>query len=349
MQIKVSVLVPIYNVEKYLKQCLDSIINQTLKELEIICINDGSTDNSLSILQEYANMDNRIIIINKNNSGYGASLNLGLAQASGEYIGIIEPDDFANKNMYYDLYNLANKFDADMVKSNYYRYYSEKNVAKIKKDVKKSKAGKLINIFDYPDFIKKNPAIWSGIYKNNTLKKYNIKFLETPGASYQDVSFHFKTVAVANRLVLTDKAYIYYRLDNENSSVKSTGKIYVLCDEYFEIKNFLNKNPNLKMIFNSYRVILEYLSYKWNARRIAPEFRVEFIQKFYSLFKQYEKDGDLDRNFFKSVDSQAKLLLKSPEKYTIYISKSASNKQLKFKFLKIIIILKSLLGINKYE
>ena len=97
---KVSVLVPVYNVEKYVGMCLDSLLCQTLKDMEIICIDDGSTDNSSAILAEYAKRDSRIIIITKENTGYGASMNLGLSRAKGEYIGIVESDDYALPEMF---------------------------------------------------------------------------------------------------------------------------------------------------------------------------------------------------------------------------------------------------------
>jgi glycosyltransferase involved in cell wall biosynthesis len=111
---KISVVVPVYNVEKYLKECIDSIINQTLEDIEIICVNDGSTDSSLEILNDYAKKDSRIIVINKSNSGYGHTMNMGLNAATGEYVGIIESDDFADKNMFEDLYKLAKEYDADI-------------------------------------------------------------------------------------------------------------------------------------------------------------------------------------------------------------------------------------------
>lgn len=123
MDIAVSILVPIYNVEKYLEKCLDSLISQTLRNIEIICINDGSTDNSFSIIKNYAARDNRIIIINKKNTGYGDSMNQGLSKAKGEYIGIVESDDFVDKKMYEDLYNIALKYCADIVKSSFYEYW----------------------------------------------------------------------------------------------------------------------------------------------------------------------------------------------------------------------------------
>ena len=108
-KIKVSIIVPVYNVEKYLKRCLDSITNQTLKELEIICINDGSTDNSLKILKQYAHKDKRISIINKQNEGLSVARNTGMEAASGEYIGFVDSDDWIDLDFYKKLYTTAKK------------------------------------------------------------------------------------------------------------------------------------------------------------------------------------------------------------------------------------------------
>lgn len=113
----VSVLVPCYNVEKYIRQCLDSVVGQTLTDMEIICLNDGSTDGTLAILQEYAAKDSRVHIIDKPNSGYGDGMNKGLGAATGEYIGIVESDDWAEADMFESLYTLAKEHDCDMVKS----------------------------------------------------------------------------------------------------------------------------------------------------------------------------------------------------------------------------------------
>ena len=121
---KVSVVVPIYNVEKYLRQCLDSIVNQTLKDIEIICVDDGSTDSSPEIIQEYAAKDSRVKVITKPNSGYGNSMNRGFDLAEGEYVGIVESDDYAELDMFEKLYQRAEKNKLDVVKSGYYFYYS---------------------------------------------------------------------------------------------------------------------------------------------------------------------------------------------------------------------------------
>ena len=127
---KVSIVVPIYNVEKYLRQCLDSIVNQTLKDIEIICVDDGSKDSSPEIIEEYVKKDSRVKVITKENSGYGNSMNRGFDMATGEYIGIVESDDYADPDMFEKLYDIAKKNDLDIVKSGFYFYYSvpeEKN------------------------------------------------------------------------------------------------------------------------------------------------------------------------------------------------------------------------------
>ena len=119
---KVSIIIPTYNVENYLRECMESVTRQTLKDIEIICINDGSTDGSLQILKEYANKDSRIVLVDKKNEGYGVGMNIGLDKATGEYIGIVEPDDFVPLNMYEDLYNAAKENDLDFVKADFYRF-----------------------------------------------------------------------------------------------------------------------------------------------------------------------------------------------------------------------------------
>lgn len=112
--IKVSIIVPIYNVEKYLKRCLDSLVNQTLNDIEIICINDGSTDGSLEILNEYGRRDDRIVIINQENSGLSATRNKGIDIAKGQFIGFVDSDDWVSKDYFEKLYNSAIQNEAEI-------------------------------------------------------------------------------------------------------------------------------------------------------------------------------------------------------------------------------------------
>ncbi len=313
---KISVVVPVYNVEKYLKECIDSIINQTLEDIEIICVNDGSTDSSLEILNDYAKKDSRIIVINKSNSGYGHTMNMGLNAATGEYVGIIESDDFADKNMFEDLYKLAKEYDADIVKGDWYNYWSKNKFARKNNRISSAKTLKLTNSKQDKSLLRINPSVWSAIYKKEFLNKYNIRFLETPGASYQDLAFSFKVFALAEKVILTDKAYLYYRQDNMNSSVKSKTKVYCVCDEYEEIDRFLEEYPDLKFEFKVQEEINRYNGYVSSVLRIDDSVKPEFVKVFSDHFKEEYNTGLLGNEFFKKINKKEFMtLINNPEKY----------------------------------
>ncbi len=313
---KVSVVVPVYNVEKYLTECLDSIINQTLEDIEIICVNDGSTDSSLEILNNYAQKDKRIIVINKANSGYGNTMNIGINASRGEYIGIIESDDFADKNMFEDLYKIAKENDADIVKGDWYNYWSKNKFSRKNNRISQAKAFKLTNSMQDKSLLRINPSVWSAIYKRDFLNKYNIRFLETPGASYQDLAFSFKIFALAQRVILTDKAYLYYRQDNMNSSVKSKTKVYCVCDEYDEIDRFLDEYPQLKFEYKVQEEINRYNGYVSSVLRIDDSVKPEFVKVFSDHFRKEYNTGLLGDEFFKKVKKKDfMVLINSPDKY----------------------------------
>lgn len=215
--IKISVIIPIYNVECYLKECLESVINQTLNDIEIICINDGSTDNSLDIVKEYLNKDKRIKLIDKTNSGYGAACNSGLYAALGKYIAIVEPDDFIDINMYKDLYELAEKNNADIVKSSFYENYDIDEIHRVKKVKWNRHLNLNKNVFtikECPLFMYFHPSVWSCIYKNEFIKENNISFVEAKGSGWTDNPFQVQTMCLANRICYTDNAYYYWRKRN---------------------------------------------------------------------------------------------------------------------------------------
>ena len=320
--IKISILVPIYNVEKYLKECLDSLITQTIEDIEIICINDGSTDLSLQILNEYQIKDKRIKIINKENSGYGASMNIGLEKANGKYIGIVESDDFVKNTMFEDLYKIAIQKDADIVKSDFYCYTTVNNHARKAGRISKLITNKIINAESHPKLLKMQPSIWSAIYKRDFLNANNIRFLETPGASYQDTSFSFKAMALAKKVVLTDKSYLYYRQDNENSSIHSKEKVFMICGEYDEITKFLNQRPEIKKFANCHKLIKQYNTYMWNLIRIDEQFRDSFIDIFSESYKKYYESGELNKEFYKKVNKKnIYLLIFDKENFKIYANK----------------------------
>lgn len=306
---KVSVCIPVYNVEKYLRECLDSVINQTLEDIEIICVNDGSTDNSLNILNEYAKKDERIKIIDKPNSGYGASMNRALNIAKGEYIGIVESDDFTQNDMFESLYNLAKQNDADIAKSDWYSYWSKNKFFRKNNRITPAKSGTVTNFEQDNALVRIDPSVWSGIYRRNFLNENNIRFLETPGASYQDLSFTFKVFTLAKKVILTDKAYLFYRQDNLNSSVKARNKIYCVCDEYNEIERFIKDHPEFSQNYITQEQILKYNAYMSSAIRLSHELRPEFIKVFSETFKNAYDSNLINEDFFRKVNKKEFMIL----------------------------------------
>lgn len=305
-RVKVSIVIPIYNVERYLRQCLDSVVNQTLKEIEIICVDDGSTDSSPEIIAEYAARDSRIKVITKANSGYGNSMNRGFDLASGEYIGIVESDDYADLNMFETLYKIATENQLDVVKSSYYFYFSKPKERNEKQEIVSSVlSGKTIcptisfkSKMEMVEFFNIKPTIWSSIYRNAFIKENGIRFNETPGASYQDASFNFKVWCCAQRVQLLRDAFLHYRQDNENSSVNSKGKVFCVCDEYTEMQRFLDQHPHKKGQLEYIKNRIKYDSYMWNYERLAPKYKYIFIERAAAEFKEDMADAKLDKSYF---------------------------------------------------
>ena len=299
---KVSIIVPVYNVEAYLRQCLDSITGQTLEDLEIICVNDGSTDGSLRILQEYARKDNRIIIIDKKNEGYGKAMNDGLDRASGEYIGIVEPDDLVDIHMYEDLYMLAKEKSLDIVKADFYRFVYNKKGEMLKSYDALSKDGsgynEVIDPQENDEIFRYVLNTWSGIYRRAFIEKYHIRHNTTPGASFQDNGFWFQTFCQARRVYFVNRPYYMNRRDNPNSSVKDRQKVYCMNEEYRFIYEFLNSRPELKERFIKVYSMQRFRNYFTTYNRIDKKFRKQYLVTMSEELRDAMKKGEVDKRYF---------------------------------------------------
>lgn len=276
--IKVSVIVPVYNVEKYLRECLDSIINQTLKDIEIICVDDGSTDSSSEILKEYAERDSRLIIITKENSGYGSTMNVGIDRACGKYIDFVESDDCVDVAMLEELYELAEKYDLEVLKTDSRsfigdgddRVFTDRSVLP-EKD--KGLYGKVISSRENLRVFDGYVFTWAGIYRRDFIEKFHIRHHESSGASYQDNGFWFQTNMYAERLYFYDKAYYNLRRDNANSSIYSKGKVFCICDEYDFIDKKISEAalPNKQSLFEI-SMVWRIRNYIGTYNRIAAQY-----------------------------------------------------------------------------
>jgi glycosyltransferase involved in cell wall biosynthesis len=223
----VSIIVPIYNAGPYLEQCLDSIVGQTHKDLEIILLNDGSTDDSLATMRRYAENDGRIKMIDKQNQGYGATCNRGLAEATGTWISIVEPDDWIEPGMYADMLAFAAKFadkgtPLDIVKTPYWRIWmpDTKQQRKLNCSYKDRihPPKQPFAIADAAHLLCHHPSIWSAIYRKSFLDEHNIRFKEIPGAGWADNPFLVETLCQTDRIGYFDTAYYCYREETPEKS-----------------------------------------------------------------------------------------------------------------------------------
>ena len=318
---KVSIIIPTYNVEMYLVECMESVIHQTLKDIEIICINDGSTDGSLEILKSYAQKDDRIVLVDKENGGYGIAMNIGLEKATGEYIGIVEPDDFVKLDMYESLYQIAKDNDLDFVKADFYSFKrtDEDDMNMVYNHLSKNPEdyNKVFNPSEDTEAIRYIMNTWSGIYKKEFIEKHHIRHNETPGASFQDNGFWFQTFIFATRAMIVDKPYYMNRRDNPNSSVHNREKVYCMNIEYDHIRDILMEHPELWERFKGMYWYKKYNNYIGTIRRIGMEYRREFVERFSAEFKRGLEKKELDPSVF-SVAAWKKIQVVAAEPDTFY-------------------------------
>ncbi|MBR1795868.1 glycosyltransferase family 2 protein [Candidatus Saccharibacteria bacterium] len=317
-QPRLSILIPVYNAEPFLRECLDSVKQQTFTDFEAICVNDGSTDGSLQILKEYASQDPRLKIIDKANSGYGDSLNQAIKQAKGDYIGIVEPDDYIEPNMFEVLYSFARQTRADIVKASFYHYYGKTGKNQPENMFFRGENNQLINPKKTQSVFLVSPTIWSAIYRREMLLKNQIEFLPTPGASYQDIGFAFKTFACAETVFCSNLPLYHYRRDNSASSVNSSTKIMAVKNEFDGIDEFLEAHE-LKRQYFTIAALCRFRSYLWNYNRLRRRAALDFAETAQQDYQKLAAQG-FKLESFNGLEraGESKLATKSPKLY-IYL------------------------------
>lgn len=249
---KVSVIIPVYNGIRYIRECMDSIVAQTLKEIEIIPVDAGSTDGTAEVLQEYAGQDSRIHILSSSQKSMGHQVNLGIAAATGEYIGFCEADDYLALAMYERLYEIADRYHLDYVKSDFDMFVDfdyEERVFFNYHILDGTRAGLYHSIFipsDMPELIYRDVNMWNGIYNREFLLDHQIKLSETPKAAFQDMGFVLQTFALAKRSMYVQEETNRYRRDNANSSVYDPKSLLFIVWEFEAADRFFSrqKKPN---------------------------------------------------------------------------------------------------------
>lgn len=298
---EVTVIIPVHNSEKYLKECIESVLSQTFCDMEILCIDGGSKDLSPEIIRELAKKDSRIQYIQDPDTGYGHKINMGIYQAKGRYIAILESDDKMCPDMIERLHCIAEAYEADVVDADYYEMISQGPNA-LYRPVKKYFAIDSYNcILEYEDISKREVAtngIWTGLYRKTFINRQGIKLNESSGASFQDLSFLFLTSTLAQRIYHVGEPLYQYRIDNIGSSVKDNRKIFEIVGECEFLKNdLLKRNIRNGRMWELY-YIRKYNAYYWNYCRLSSEARNVFLEKYEEELRQDIETGQIRRKLF---------------------------------------------------
>ena len=243
----VSIIVPIYNVEGYIEKCLESLVNQTLQDIEIILVNDGSTDNSALIAKRFLeNYPEKIVYLEKENGGLSDARNYGIPYAKGEYIAFLDSDDYVEKNMYEEMYNLAKKQNSDMVQCNFYWEYPEKDKKKIA-DLKEYKGKKEM-------LEETRVEAWNKLIRREILVE-NPEIRFPKGLRYEDMEFTYKLVPYIEKVDILNKPFIHY-IQRQNSISNTQNE---KTKEIFEVLENVIEFYKQNKLYEEYKDEIEYI------------------------------------------------------------------------------------------
>lgn len=289
--VKVTIIVPVHNSERYLRQCLESALAQTLRDIEVLCIDSGNTDRCFQIIAEMKARDNRIVYIKDPNSSYGYKINTGIDMAKGDYAAILETDDQMSPDMVEKLYTAGEFYHADIVNSDYYQFFEYKGQkfseecklysnAQAHDQRKKSAADEGGKEISAPRSKLSVTVLWTALYRKSFLLAHNIRLNESPGASYQDTSFLFLTGISAKSVYHLDEPLYWYRMDNAGSSIKDDKKIFEAADEFKFLKQELEKRSVKDAgVWNMF-YDRKYSVFYWNYLRLSEKAREQFLKRY---------------------------------------------------------------------
>lgn len=292
-KIKVSVIVPCYNAEKFLDKCLDSLIGQTLKDIEIICVNDCAKDSTASILEKYAKQDNRIkIITHEKNQGLSAARNSGMAIATGEYIGFVDSDDFVELTMMEKLYSKAVKKDADLVIGNVFLYFADTGKTQVFRDERffTYLSGRVFKFEDQPSLVSCIGA-WDRIYKRELITENNLQF--PVGMIYEDQPFSIQAMACAKRITTVSEPLYYYRKNSGGSITDNEIKNDNYKFHFVQIANMSKTFMKSRGIYETF--MKDYLEYHIHYATIhQSNTKAKNFAKFFEMMREITSDEDYD-------------------------------------------------------
>lgn len=306
---KVSVVVPVYNVERYLAECVDSILRQTLKDIEVILVDDGSPDGCGRMIDDYARRDARVVPVHQPNRGYGAAVNRGIAMARGAYVGIVESDDWIEPDMYEKLYASALANDTDVTKGGFFVYRSAaadprerdvvfRNTDEV--DLWRAPEG-AFRITDWPALLAFHPSIWSSIYRADFIKAIGIP--ETAGASYQDFPFIMQVLTRARRISVVKQCFVHWRNDPQQGNSTSAGgrKLLVMPQSTLAARKIIEESGLYEALKEPFFVHASWANYEF-FNRIEMRYKKEYFDLMREVLRPIKGDKTFRYQYFSPID-----------------------------------------------
>ena len=321
MQPKVSVIMPSKNVEKYIGMCLDSVQQQTLEDIEIICVDAMSTDGTREIIRGRQEKDNRIRLLDDDKGSSGYADNLGFKSASGKYVSIVETDDYIRPEMLKNLYERAESEQLDYIKADFSMFVEmnghKLTVNKVQPLDKLNIYNRVIDTRDCPILLEKDGYLWRGIYRRDFIVNDNLWLNETKGAAYQDNGFLHRTITHGRRVMYVPESYYQYRRDNDNSSDYNPRGLEMMAEEYKFIESDKKRKPKLFEPFLPVYYLKLFHQFTGQASKVGTGY--ESIRREVASFRKWlmegRESGNLRIEIFEDEYSKVEDFLDEPEAF----------------------------------
>ena len=339
--VKVTFILPSLNVAEYIEECVESALNQSLAETEILCIDAGSTDGTEEIIRCYAEDEryhNRVRFLHSDVKSYGYQVNLGIRDAKGEYVAILETDDYIKPDMAEKMYAVAEDTQADMVRADYEAFYilpsGRKRFSRFRMFQDEVQYGSVVRTGDDAFYYLNDQNIWRGLYRKQFLTDHNILLNESAGAAYQDLGFVMQALACAECVVYMDEAFYQYRLNRPGSSSYSPKCVKFIYQEYLRLLKDSSINAKFPTFSGIYLRMIQSFVGEYEKALISNDYDLdsENLKTYYDYF-QSEINSHLDmlpearkQLGDKCVDA-LELLLRDSEAYSNWIRTREAEKK----------------------
>lgn len=330
MNVKVSVILPSLNVADYIEECLDSVIGQTLQEIEMICVDAGSSDGTLKILERYSAKDRRIRIIHSDKKSYGYQMNLGIHLAKGEYLGIVETDDYIEPDMYEELYRAAAENDLDFVKAGFEVFVTPSEGERYLLNCPMPDCDQMISseYFLHRE-LSNDIYIWNGIYRRSFLEKYHVRLNESPGAAFQDCGFRYLVDMNLRRGMFLNRSFYRYRRDNVGSSTYNPNCVKYNLAECRYIRRRMEEDQmtdRKKRSFIARETVMMALEPYMTLRACCEpdQGTIEALNDFRRIIRKDREDGLLrQEDMLPKHWIEMRLFTENPEAFEAYLAVSS--------------------------